>query len=67
MPSFHDAYGIWSPEVTAMEIVNTRHKHSLMVIPLAGGGCASDDHPMSCWTEMLSSPPKNHDGFGTEI
>ena len=47
MPSFHDAYGIWSPEVTAMEIVNTRHKHSLMVIPLAGGGCASDDHMIS--------------------
>eukprot|EP00438_Fugacium_kawagutii_P008167 Skav203342 [mRNA] locus=scaffold284:705318:711484:- [translate_table: standard] len=37
LQQLQDAYGIWAPKVSkAPEIVNTRHKHSIMVLPLAG-------------------------------
>ena len=38
LQKYQDAYGISSAQVQQLpEVVNTRHKHSLMVIPLAGG------------------------------
>ncbi|CAL1171236.1 unnamed protein product [Cladocopium goreaui] len=40
LQKYQDAYGISSAQVQQLpEVVNTRHKHSLMVIPLAGGRC----------------------------
>jgi hypothetical protein len=38
LQKYQDAYGISSAQLQQLpEVVNTRHKHSLMVIPLAGG------------------------------
>lgn len=64
-----EAYGPWSPKLKEAKVIATRHKHSIMVIPLAGGQCllpplAAEPalEQITCFTKSFTDALSANDG-----